>query len=948
MLLDRITKFFSDENKKNIKKYNKIVEIINSFEPQIQALNDEDFPKKTAEFKGRIQGELGKINAQIEETKAKIQNEKISEEVEFLVADLRKLQEKLKSRQKEILDEILPEAFALTREAAVRVIGERHYDVQLIGGIALHDGNIAEMQTGEGKTLASTCPAYLNSLSGRGVHIVTPNDYLAKRDSQWMGQIYDFLGISTGLIQHGFSDQKRRDNYRKDITYGTNNEFGFDYLRDNMKYSQEDYTQTEYHFAIVDEVDSILIDEARTPLIISGPTEENVEKYAVINNLVYQLSREIRKEEITKLTPEENHDIAENWQELEDQEVVREGDYSLDEKSKSVILTERGSEEIERRLNAKKLLVENTSLFDYENIEILHYVNQALKAHYTFKRDVDYVVQNNQVVIVDEFTGRMMPGRRFSDGLHQALEAKERVTVERENQTLATITFQNYFRLYEKLAGMTGTAETEKDEFKKIYNLGVVVIPPNKPVIREDLSDVIYKTENAKHRAAIAHIKALYDVGRPVLVGTVSIEISEKLSRMLYQSRITHEVLNAKHHEREAEIIANAGQVKAVTIATNMAGRGTDIKPSPEALKFGGLFVLGTGRHDSRRIDNQLRGRSGRQGDPGASQFYLSLEDELLRLFGGERISKLMDRLHIEEDEPIEHIFITKAIGNAQKKVEGHHFDMRKHVLEYDDVMNRQRGIIYKRRRDILSGEIQNLLFEMSADVVEELMDEYCDHKFADQWDVQGFNKHFFQIFGRIPDPKWYENAKERDEYIDAFCEVVEQIYREKINYFKDVFIRSEKVYNEDAFRQMVIDLERQILLKINDDLWKDHLLSMDYLREGIGLVGYAQKKPLEEYKKQGFELFSRLMQRINYDAVTTFYQLTLAHTVIEPREKMIPEELNYIHEEAGTTASKTPPPKPPNKPVKKQYDIGRNDPCFCGSGKKYKKCHGVNLSEST
>jgi len=688
-----VKKIFGDENTKTLKSYQKVVDKINTQEAEVKALADEDFPVKTAEFQARLKAD-------------------------------------------EALDDLIPEAFALVREASQRVIGERHYDVQLLGGLALHHGNIAEMATGEGKTLSSTCPVYLNALGGKGVHIITPNDYLAKRDSQWMGQIFEFLGLKVGLIQHGIYDEGRRDAYAADITYGTNNEFGFDYLRDNMKFSLEDYVQRDFNFAVVDEVDSILVDEARTPLIISGPTEDNIDKYHQINKFVYGLSREIRKEEVGKLPQDQVHNIADNLEEMEDHDIVRDGDFALDERARSINLTDQGSVKIEERL--QDLLVKDTSLFDYENMEILHHVNQALKAHYMFNKDVDYVVQEGQVIIVDEFTGRLMPGRRFSDGLHQALEAKEGVTVERENQTLATITFQNYFRLYSKLSGMTGTAETEKNEFKKIYNLGVIVVPTNKPLARIDLSDVVFKTVEAKYRATVERISELNQKGQPVLVGTVSIEVSESISKLLKQKNIPHEVLNAKHHEREADIISNAGQFGAVTIATNMAGRGTDIKPAPETLEVGGLFVLGTGRHDSRRIDNQFRGRSGRQGDPGASQFLLSLEDDLLRIFGGERISNLMDKLNIEEDEPIEHVFITKAIGNAQKKVEGYHFDIRKHVLEYDDVMEKQRSIIYGRRRVILGEGVQNLILEMCDGIVDRTMDQHCANKYADQWDVQG------------------------------------------------------------------------------------------------------------------------------------------------------------------------------------------------------------------
>ena len=896
----KVNKIFGNENAKTLKGYWKVVEKINALEPEMQAIEDKDFSKKTAEFQTRLE-------------------------------------------DGESLDDLIPEAFALVREASQRVIGERHYDVQLQGGLALHHGNIAEMATGEGKTLSSTCPVYLNALTGKGVHIITPNDYLAKRDSNWMGAIFEFLGLSVGLIQHGLYDDDRRRAYADDITYGTNNEFGFDYLRDNMKYSLEEYVQREFNFAVVDEVDSILIDEARTPLIISGPTEDNVEKYHQINKFVYGLSREIRKEEVGKLPQDQMHNIAENLEELEDHDIVRDGDYALDERARSINLTDQGSVKIEGRL--QDLLVKDTSLFDYENMEILHHVNQALKAHYMFNKDVDYVVQEGQVIIVDEFTGRLMPGRRFSDGLHQALEAKEGVNVERENQTLATITFQNYFRLYKKLSGMTGTAETEKNEFKKIYNLGVVVIPTNKPLARKDLSDVVFKTVDAKYRATIKRIKELNKNGQPVLVGTVSIEVSEAISKLLRKVGIEHEVLNAKHHEREAEIISNAGHFGAVTIATNMAGRGTDIKPAPETLEVGGLFVLGTGRHDSRRIDNQLRGRSGRQGDPGASQFLLSLEDDLLRIFGGERISNLMDKLNIEEDEPIEHVFITKAIGNAQKKVEGYHFDIRKHVLEYDDVMEKQRSIIYSRRRDILGDEVHDLILEMCDGVINQMMAQHCQDKYADQWDVQGFNRAFEGVFAKIPDEKWHEDELKPDEHTEKFYGWIEDLYKEKIEFFRKVAELNFEtdVSDEDrkeVFGQMILDLERQVLLKVNDNLWKDHLLSMDHLREGIGLVGYAQKKPLDEYRKQAFEMFSDLMDRIDYEAISTFYKLTIAHPLAEPEPAPQLQDVEFIHGEVEAPAAEAKKKKP--QPIRAQPSVGRNEPCPCGSGKKYKKCCGL------
>ena len=902
-MIKTFSQLFGNENQRTLKRYRKMVERINALEPDIRSLADEDFPKKTQEFRQRYEEGTS-------------------------------------------LDDLLPEAFAVVREAAQRVIGERHYDVQLIGGIALHEGNIAEMATGEGKTLSSTSPVYLNAVSGKGVHIITPNDYLAKRDSQWMGQIYRFLGLSVGLIQHGMYDELRREAYRADITYGTNNEFGFDYLRDNMKFSLDDYVQREFNFAVVDEVDSILIDEARTPLIISGPSEGSIDLYYEMNGMVHGLSREIRKEEVGKLPPEQMHHIAENWQELEDHDVVRTGDYSLDEKARSISLTEQGSEMVEGRLGER--LKDGTSLFDYENIELLHHINQALKAHYLFKRDVHYVVQEGKVVIVDEFTGRLMPGRRFSDGLHQALEAKEGVAIEKENQTLATITFQNYFRLYSKLSGMTGTAETEKDEFKKIYNLGVVVIPTNKPVVRKDHADVIYKTVAAKYRAVAAKVVELHGAGQPVLVGTVSIEVSEAISKMLKQASVPHEVLNAKHHEREAEIISAAGQYKAVTIATNMAGRGTDIKPSPEAMDAGGLFVLGTGRHDSRRIDNQLRGRSGRQGDPGASQFMLSLEDDLLRVFGGERISKLMDKLNIEEDEPIEHVFITKAISNAQKKVEGYHFDMRKHVLEYDDVMEKQRSIIYNRRREILGGELEGLMLEMCDEVVDQLFDQFCEERHIDQWDVQGFNRAFTEVFGALKNEQWYEQELKPEDLRASLYTQVEALFREKVDYFRQVVelnfapVEGDEQARKESFERMVLDLQRQVLLRANDQLWKDHLLSMDHLREGIGLVGYAQKKPLDEYKRRAFEMFSDLMSRISHEAISTFFKLRIAHPVSEPAPPPPPQEMEYQHASVEPEPPK-PKPKPVVPPARKYVNVGRNDPCPCGSGKKFKKCHGLH-----
>ncbi|MGE5800092.1 MAG: preprotein translocase subunit SecA, partial [Syntrophaceae bacterium] len=666
-MLNFIQKMFGTKNERELKRIAPLVDEINRLEPAIKKLSDEDLKAKTAYFKEKLANGAS-------------------------------------------LDDILAEAFAVVREAAWRTVGMRPFDVQLIGGIVLHEGKIAEMKTGEGKTLAATMPLYLNALTGKGAQLVTVNDYLARRDASWMGPIYNFLGLSVGVIVHGLTDEERRKAYGSDITYGTNNEFGFDYLRDNMKFNLEDYVQRDFHYAIVDEVDSILIDEARTPLIISGPSEESTDKYYRINQIIPGLKKE--------------------------------KDYSIDEKARTVVLTEEGVARVE-----KSLKVEN--LFDPRNIELLHHVNQALKAHTLFKRDVDYVVKDGEVLIVDEFTGRLMPGRRYSEGLHQALEAKENVKIERENQTLASVTFQNYFRMYEKLAGMTGTADTEAAEFKEIYDLEVMVIPTNMPMIRTDHPDVIYRTEKEKYDAAIEEIKELHKQGRPVLVGTISIENSEKLSTMLSRKGVKHHVLNAKHHEREAEIVSQAGHWGAVTISTNMAGRGTDIKLGEGVAQLGGLHILGTERHESRRIDNQLRGRSGRQGDAGSSRFYLSLDDDLLRIFGGERIQSIMERIGIEEGQPIEANLLSKAIENAQRRVEAHNFDIRKHLLEYDNVMNAQRLAIYDQRKDVLKGEDPwGMLEEMLDEVVETTVGEYVDEKtHPEEWNLKGLDDILFQLF---------------------------------------------------------------------------------------------------------------------------------------------------------------------------------------------------------
>jgi len=826
-------------NDRHLKEYRALVEIINALGPQTQALDASQFPAKTAELKQRL-------------------------------------------ANGESLDALLPEAFALVREASHRVNKERHFDVQLLGGIGMHRGQIAEMKTGEGKTLASTAPAYLNALTGRGVHIVTPNDYLAKRDSQWMGAIYAYLGVSVGLIQHGMDDAERRQAYTADIVYGTNNEYGFDYLRDNMKFRLEDYVQRPFYYAIVDEVDSILIDEARTPLIISGPTEESTDKYYAIHKIMHGLAREVRREEVTKLNPDQLRGIDPKWEQYEDSAVVREGDYALDEKARTINLTERGSHLIEKRLREKGLLTQG-SLFDFENIEVLHHVNQALKATYQFRLDVDYVVKDGKVVIVDEFTGRLMPGRRFSDGLHQALEAKEGVTIERESQTYATITFQNYFRMYEKLAGMTGTAKTEEEEFIKIYGMEVLVVPTNREMIRKDHPDVIYKTKEAKLRAVVADIADIHETGQPVLVGTIHIEASEDLSRRLKAEAVPHVVLNAKYHEQEAEIVAHAGERGRVTIATNMAGRGTDIKLGEGVVGLNGLFIVGTERHEARRIDNQLRGRSGRQGDPGASRFYLSLEDDLMRIFGGERIANLMTRLKVEEDEAITHGLITRAIENAQKRVEAHNFEIRKHVLEYDDVMNKQREVIYTQRREILGTGVDAVLLQLAEEVLEDMLAVHTDSKNMEEWDLDGFRVQFQSTFNAAPAADWSGGATPH-ELLDPLREQARALFYAKREALRPMLARMQgeppsEAQLDDVFQQFA----RHLLLSIHDAQWKDHLLSMDHLREGIGLVGYAQKKPIDEYKRAGFEMFAELMARIAKESVATFFRAQFSSEAAPP-----------------------------------------------------------------
>ena len=834
-----LRKLVGTKNDRTIKEMSLMLGEINGFETRMSAMSDQELRSLTPVFKERLANGV-------------------------------------------TLEDLVPEAFAAARVAARRTVGMRPFDVQLIGGMVLHQGRIAEMKTGEGKTLAATLPLYLNALAGKGAHLVTVNDYLARRDSEWMGPIYNFLGLSVGVIVHGMDDEERRAAYGSDITYGTNNEFGFDYLRDNMKYSLEDYVQRDYFYAIVDEVDSILIDEARTPLIISGPSEESTDKYYRINQV------------IPRLRPTQ--------------------DYTIEEKSRTVVLTEEGVARVEQYLKVQ-------NLFEAKNIEILHHVNQALKAHTLFKRDVDYLVKDGEVIIVDEFTGRVMPGRRYSDGLHQALEAKEKVKIERENQTLASVTFQNFFRMYEKLAGMTGTADTEAEEFKKIYNLEVVVVPTNMPMIRVDHQDVIYKTQKEKIHSVIEEIKTLHEQKRPVLVGTISIEKSELLSTYLTRTGIKHHVLNAKNHEREAEIIAQAGQASAVTISTNMAGRGTDIKLGEGVAALGGLHILGTERHESRRIDNQLRGRSGRQGDQGSSRFFLSLEDDLLRIFGAEKIASIMDRIGIEENEPIEHRLVSRAIENAQKRVEGQNFDIRKHLLDFDNVMNRQRQVIYEQRRKVLGGEdLWADVDEMVEEITEEILPEYIDEKsHPEDWNLKGLDDLLYKQFSL----KLNLAEKGKDLGFPAIEEMIVEAAKGHLR------------KKEAEFGKPLMDyLIKMIMLQSIDTHWKDHLLGMDHLKEGIGLRGYGQKDPVREYQKEGYEAFMGMTERIKEDTIEKLcmVQVKSEEDVDEIRDQA--EEDYVLSRGADDAAGQQPIHRHKEK-------VGRNDPCPCGSGKKYKKCCG-------
>ncbi|MCJ7499337.1 preprotein translocase subunit SecA [bacterium] len=880
-------KIFGTTNERELKRIAPSVESVNILEPSMQALDDVALKGKTEQFRERL-------------------------------------------KQGEMLDDLLPEAFAVVREASVRLLGLRHFDVQIVGGVILHQGKIAEMKTGEGKTLVATLPVYLNSLTGAGVHVVTVNDYLAGRDSEWMGTIYRVLGLEVGVIQHDMGDLERKKAYRADVIYGTNNEFGFDYLRDNMKFSLEDYVQKDLAYAIVDEVDSILVDEARTPLIISGLAEDSTDKYYNINTIMPRLKEEVH--------------------------------FTKDEKARSVVLTEEGVERVEKLLG-----VEN--LYDPATIETNHHVQQALKAHALFKRDVDYVVKDNQVLIVDEFTGRLMPGRRYSDGLHQALEAKEGVKIESENQTLASITFQNFFRMYDKLAGMTGTADTEAAEFKNIYNLDVAVIPTNMPMIRVDNPDLIYRTMKEKYKAVVDEIADCQHRGQPVLVGTASIESSELLSRMMKREGLAHNVLNAKHHEREADIVAQAGRAGAVTVATNMAGRGTDIvlggnpvflarhkvkdtdseeyvkvleemqklcvQERLSVLEAGGLHILGTERHESRRIDNQLRGRSGRQGDPGSSRFFLSLEDDLMRIFGSERISGLMERLGMTEGQEIENRMVSKAIENAQKRVEGHNFDIRKHILEYDDVMNMQRESVYGQRREILGTEnLSEWIDDLVQETIEEMVQFHVDPKaHYDEWDLDGLGDRFFAVFGFKPTMSSFEAD------VDAFEEGLLALTREK-------YAAREAEFGPETMRI----LEKNFFLQVLDGQWKDHLYGMDQLREGIGLRGYGQKDPLSEYKMEGYGMFEAMMDRVREDTLRILFLIQMAEeeNIPQRRQQHFSMTRGPVADAFSPGQPRAPAPgqgQPVQQTVKRDgRKVGRNEPCPCGSGKKFKKCCGVNV----
>jgi preprotein translocase subunit SecA len=835
-MIGLVKKVFGSENERYIKSLGPKVEAVNALEPQVQALSDDEMRARIAEL--RTQAEQGAN-----------------------------------------LDDLLPESFALVREASVRTTGMRHYDVQIIGGVVLHAGKIAEMKTGEGKTLVATLAVVLNALTGRGVHVVTVNDYLARRDAEWMGEIYRFLGFSIGVVVPGLTEDERRAAYGADITYGTNNEFGFDYLRDNMSFTIDRVVQREHAFAIVDEVDSILIDEARTPLIISGPAEDSSGLYRRVDQLVPRLKAE-------------EH-------------------FNIEEKTKSVTLTDEGVEHLESILD-----IDN--LYDPRNISLQHHVLQALRAHYHYKRDADYIVQDGEIVLVDEFTGRLMSGRRLSDGLHQAIEAKEGVQIRAENQTLASITFQNYFRMYDKLAGMTGTADTEAVEFGQIYKLGVVVIPTHKPMVRVDHPDAIYKTQGEKYNAIVEGIAELHAQGQPVLVGTITIEKSELLSKMLKKRGVPHNVLNAKQHDKEATIVAEAGHRGNVTIATNMAGRGTDIKLGEGVKELGGLHILGTERHESRRIDNQLRGRSGRQGDPGSSRFYLALDDDLMRMFGSDRISGLMDRLGMEEGVPIENKMVSKAIENAQKRVEAHHFEVRKTLLEYDDVMNQQREVIYDQRREFMTlTNLDDLASEFAEDLLDDIYAPMDIKGGPDEEELAEVRSRLDEIFNFKRFPEFAEELPDRETARSWFDAMVDDLKSQAPDHFQDI--------------------QRYFMLEALDRNWKEHLLNMDHLREGIGLRGYGQKDPKQEYKKEGYNLFQDLLFRIKENTVRALTHIRIEAKVKEEEfQHKEQTQLNY----AGAEKEGAKPKKAPTR--RDQPKVGRNEPCPCGSGKKHKKCCGA------
>ncbi|MDD2215550.1 MAG: preprotein translocase subunit SecA [Eubacteriales bacterium] len=864
-----IEKILGNLNAKEVKKIEKIVDEIEALEPKIEKMTDEELAAMTEALKARL-------------------------------------------KEGETLDDILIEAFAVVREAAWRTLKMKHFRVQLIGGVVLHQGRIAEMKTGEGKTLVATLPVYLNALEGKGVHVVTVNDYLAKRDMEWMGQIYTFLGLTVGCVIHGISGPERKAAYDSDITYGTNNEFGFDYLRDNMVIYKEDMMQRDLNYAIVDEVDSILIDEARTPLIISGQGTKSTDLYQVANKFVAGFTKEF--------------------------------DFTMEEKDRTVSLTEQGVTKCE-----KYFKVDNFS--DPENMEINHHVIQALKAHNLMKRDVDYIVKDGEIVIVDEFTGRLMFGRRYSEGLHQAIEAKEKLRVREESKTLATITLQNYFRMYQKLAGMTGTAKTEEDEFRDIYNMDVVEIPTNMPIARIDLDDSIYSTERGKFSAIANQIAECYEKGQPVLVGTISIERSEIISAILKRRGIKHNVLNAKQHEREAEIVAEAGRLGAVTIATNMAGRGTDIilggrgcsqEEKDKVVSLGGLYIIGTERHESRRIDNQLRGRSGRQGDPGNTQFYISLEDELMRLFGGDRIQGLVGKLGMGEDVPLEAGMLTKSIENAQKRVEGRNFSIRKYVLQYDDVMNKQREVIYSERRRVLYGEdLREHIISMLEEIIEEQID-FCVNasKYAEEWDLTGLQNSLRKVCGNFPG---YSYSEEDIQGLDR-----QKLHEDTMEIFERIYQSKEEEIGIDRMRE----LERMILLRVVDNKWMDHIDAMDQLRHGIGLRALGQQDPAAAYSAEGFDMFELMIKSIKDDTVRFCFNVTL-QTQTQRKQVATPvvsikEDFSQVSGEETTdtvpSAVNVPEREKKQGTVRKEASVGRNEPCPCGSGKKYKKCCGANI----